>query len=51
MIRIEKLVILGGQACDGQTTKILKKNNFLGEIQVGNTWYGYYNDTEGQLTC
>ena len=26
MIRIEKLVILGGQACDGQTTKIQKKN-------------------------
>ena len=25
MIRIEKLVILGGQACDGQTTKIQKK--------------------------
>lgn len=51
MIRIEKLVILGGQACDGQTTKIQNKKKIWGGIQVGNTWYGYYNDTEGQLTC
>ena len=29
MIRIEKLVILGGQACDGQTTKIKKNKTYF----------------------
>ena len=34
----------------GPTTMIIEKSGF-GKIEVVNTWYGYYNDTEDQLTC
>ena len=33
-----------------QLLKYTKKKCFL-KIEVENTWYGYYNDTEDQLTC